>query len=168
LEQRTVVHSTFVIERSYPVAPQRVFAAFADPVQKCRWFAEGDHHDVEEFETDFREGDRQRACYRFRQGTPIQGMTITDETTFQDIVPNRRIVFTSTMRRGDERISATLATVELVPSGTGTNLILTHQGAFFEGADGPQMREMGWRHLLDRLGHLLAEPVEGGGTSFPR
>jgi hypothetical protein len=33
----------------------------------------------------------------------------------------------------------------------GTELILTHQGAFFEGADGPEMREEGWRKLLERL-----------------
>jgi hypothetical protein len=38
-----------------------------------------------------------------------------------------------------------------LPSGTGTDLVLTHQGAFFEGADGPEMREAGWRKLLGRL-----------------
>jgi hypothetical protein len=27
----------------------------------------------------------------------------------------------------------------------------THQGAFFEGADGPEMREHGWRTLFDKL-----------------
>jgi hypothetical protein len=38
-----------------------------------------------------------------------------------------------------------------LPSEAGTDLIFTHQGAFFEGADGPEMREAGWRKLLDRL-----------------
>ena len=41
-------------------------------------------------------------------------------------------------------------------SGDATVLILTHQGAFFEGSDGPQMRKGGWEHLLDRLGASLA------------
>jgi hypothetical protein len=40
---------------------------------------------------------------------------------------------------------------------TGTDLICTHQGAFFEGADGPQMREAGWRSLLDKLSKSLAQ-----------
>jgi hypothetical protein len=42
-------------------------------------------------------------------------------------------------------------TVEFLPTDQGTDLICTHQGAFFEGADGPQIRESGWRTLLERL-----------------
>jgi uncharacterized protein YndB with AHSA1/START domain len=55
------------------------------------------------------------------------------------------------MAIGETRISATLVTIELLAEGMGTTLVLTHQGAFFEGADGPAMREEGWRKLLDRL-----------------
>ena len=47
------------------------------------------------------------------------------------------------MTLGDKRISAALVTIELLPTGKGTDLICTHQGAFFEGSDGPQMREAG-------------------------
>ena len=61
------------------------------------------------------------------------------------------MVFASTMTLGQKCISASLVTVEIFPSATGTDLILTHQGAFFEGADGPEMREAGWRKLLERL-----------------
>ncbi len=34
----TVLHSTFTIERTYGVAPAEVFAAWADPRAKARWF----------------------------------------------------------------------------------------------------------------------------------
>ena len=30
MQEQSVVHNTFVIERSYPKPPERVFAAFAD------------------------------------------------------------------------------------------------------------------------------------------
>ena len=39
---RYVTHASFTLERSYPVPPGRVFAAWADPALKSRWFAGGD------------------------------------------------------------------------------------------------------------------------------
>jgi uncharacterized protein YndB with AHSA1/START domain len=151
MEQRSVIHSTFVIERSYPKPPERVFAAFADAAKKRRWFAESESHEIEEFEMDFRVGGLERARYRFKEGTPFNGVALANEGSYQDIVPNRRVVTASTMTLGSKRISASLVTIELLPTGQGTDLICTHQGAFFEGADGPQMREDGWRKLFDRL-----------------
>jgi len=41
MPEQPVIHSTFVIERTYPKPPETVFAAFADPAKKSRWFAEG-------------------------------------------------------------------------------------------------------------------------------
>ena len=151
MEERSVIHSTFVIERSYPATPERVFAAFADPAKKRRWFVEGDGHEVEHYELDFRVGGKERARFRFKDGTPLRGIACTNDTSYQDIVPNRRVVLASTMTVGDRCISASLVTVELLRSETGTDLICTHQGAFFEGADGPEMREAGWRKLLGQL-----------------
>jgi dihydrofolate reductase len=38
MPERFVIHDTFVIERTYPASPARVFAAWADPAVKSRWF----------------------------------------------------------------------------------------------------------------------------------
>jgi uncharacterized protein YndB with AHSA1/START domain len=151
MQEQSVIHDTFVIERQYPASPERVFTAFADPVMKRRWFVEGDHHDVEHYEMDFRTGGWESARFRFKEGTPVQGLICTNNTIYQDIVPNRRVVFTSTMAISGRPISASLVTAEFVPSGTGTDLVLTHQAAFFENSDGPEMRQEGWRKLLDNL-----------------
>ncbi len=156
MQEPSVIHSTFVIERSYPKPLERVFSAFADAATKRRWFIEGEHHDVEEFAMDFRVGGTERARYRFKEGTPFPGVALTNEGRYQDIVPNRRIVEALTMTLGDRRISASLVSVEFLPTDHGTDLICTHQGAFFEGADGPQRREEGWRQLLERLANELA------------
>jgi uncharacterized protein YndB with AHSA1/START domain len=146
MKERTVIHGTFVIERNYPVTPQRVFAAFSDPAKKRRWFAAGEEPQIEEFETDFRVGGFERKRFKVKIG-----FICTNNTVYLDIVPNSRIVFAYTMSAGDHRFSSSQATVELLPTEKGTDLIFTEQGAFFEGADGPQMREGGWRHLLDQL-----------------
>jgi uncharacterized protein YndB with AHSA1/START domain len=152
---RSVTHNTFVIERSYPASPEKVFDAFSDPAKKRRWFIEGDHHEVTDFSMDFRVGGTERAKYRFGAGTPLQGQELSNDTVYQDIVPNRRIVFSAAMSLGDRHISVTLATIEFFPSGKGTELIFTHQAGFFEGSDGPEMREGGWRKLFDRLAKEL-------------
>jgi uncharacterized protein YndB with AHSA1/START domain len=150
MEEQSVIHSTFVIERSYSAPPARVFAAFADPAKKRRWFIEGAHHEVEHFEMNFQVGGKEQGRFLFTEGSPLKGVACTHDGSYQDIVPDRRIVLASTMTIGDKRISASLATFEFLASESGTDLIFTFQGAFFEGADGPQMREAGWRKLLEQ------------------
>lgn len=155
MQEPSVIHNTFVIERSFPVGPERVFAALADPAKKRRWYGEGESHDLEQFEMDFRVGGAERTRYRLKEG-PFKGVLLANEGSVQDIIPEQRVVTASTMTLGDRRISSSLVTFELLRTEKGTDLILTHQGAFFEGSGGPQMREAGWQKLLDRLSREVA------------
>lgn len=154
----TTVHSTFVVEHHYPYAPEQVFAAFSDPARKRRWYAEGDANEVEEYALDFRVGGEERLRYRFRPGHPIAGQVITNDLRIQDIVPNQRVVSAQTMKLGDKRLFSALVTLEFLPSGEGTDLICTNQGAFYEAAGPgfPKMIEQGWRGLLKAAEKVLA------------
>jgi uncharacterized protein YndB with AHSA1/START domain len=154
MKERSVSHASFEIERSYPVPPARVFAAFADPVKKRRWFREEDAAETLEFEMDFRVGGRERSRFRIKGG-PVDGVICTNESTYLDIVADSRIVLAYTMAIGENPFSASLATFEMMPSEAGTRFIFTEQGAYFEGADGPEMRKEGWRLLLERLASEL-------------
>ncbi len=150
------IHSTFVIERNFPQRPPRVFSAFAQPALKRRWYAEGDH-EIQDFHMDFRLGGSERFRYRFKEGHPIAGSEIANESTYQDILDEKRIVMTSRMSLNGKPIVVMLATFEFVPAEQGTDVILTHQGTYIDWPDGVKMIEMGWRSLIDRLGKELAQ-----------
>lgn len=154
----TTTHGSFVIERRYDAAPQRVFAAWADPAVKRAWFAEGESRNVQSYELDFREGGTEKARLPFLKGEEMFGekTVFGNDTVFNEIVPNERIIFTYAMDRNGVRFSVSLATVELMPADRGTRLILTENGAFFDGADGIKMREAGWHELLQKLGDHLS------------
>jgi len=152
--ENTTLHSTYTIERSYAASPERVFAAFSDPVKKRRWFG---GEAAESFEMDFRVGGTERTRRKTPLESPMKGAPLTNETVFQDIVPNQRIVLAYTMALGDYRFSASLATFELVATGSGTRLVFTEQAAFFANSDGPTIREAGWRHLLVQLASEVAD-----------
>lgn len=147
---RSVAHATFTIERRYDAPPARVFKAFADPVQKRRWFVEGEGWEVEAFETEFRVGGTERGRFRF-QGGPL----ITNDTLYQDIVPGERIIIAYTMTVGGNRISASQATMQFEPAGSGTRLVFTEQDAFLDGYDDVGQREAGMRELLEALDREL-------------
>jgi uncharacterized protein YndB with AHSA1/START domain len=150
MTERSVKHASFVIERTYDASPARVFAAFADPAIKRCWFAEGEGWEIEEFNADFRVAGSERSRFRFRGGELIR-----NDTIYQDIVPDQRIIITYSMMIGDNRISASLTTMEFKPAGSGTRLVFTEQGAFLDGYDDPAGREHGTGALLDNLGAML-------------
>ncbi|UDL88143.1 SRPBCC family protein [Mesorhizobium sp. PAMC28654] len=145
-DEHSVIHSTFTIERTYPQSPERVFFAFADKSMVRQWRIEGDGFAIAEFSFDFRVGGSEVSRFSYAGGPEIRL-----DAQFQDIVPGQRIVFSYRMAIGPQPLSASLTTVELTPSGEGTRLTYTEQGAFFDGADSVQGREEGTRGLLEAL-----------------
>lgn len=156
MDQPAVVHDTFIIERTYAVARAKVFGFLADPAKKRRWFAEGHGHDTDLYEMDFRVGGAERTRYVMGANTPFPGTILATEGVVADIVDGVRVVIAATMTLGERRISTAIVTFELLDKGEATVLVCTHQAAFYEGADGPDMRKGGWEALLNRLGQVVA------------
>jgi uncharacterized protein YndB with AHSA1/START domain len=151
MTERSVAHATFVIERSYAAPPARVFKAWADPVEKKRWFGVSDEWVTEAYELDFRVGG-----HEINRGRPkAGGQAHTYDARYRDIVPNERIIIAYDMHLDATRISVSLATVELTPEGKGTRLVFTEQGAFLDGYDDAGSRERGTRELLNGLAAAL-------------
>ncbi|MFC6023343.1 SRPBCC family protein [Plantactinospora solaniradicis] len=151
MTDQSVTHATFSLERSYPVPPARVFAAWADPDAKARWFA---GPGSEGHELDFRIGGRE-----VNRGRHEDGGTLTFESVYHDIVPNERIVYASALHAGQTLATVSLTTVEFVPAGDGgTRLHLTEQATFLDGHEQPQWREQGTREWLAALDAELLRP----------
>ena len=156
MNQPKVIHSTFTLERSFSKSPQAVFIALSDPAKLRRWFAGAEQNDVQEFTTDFRVGGDERLIYRIKGG-PVAGQQITNLGRYMEIAPNERIVTSRTMALEGKVFSASQVTYELLPTKNGTELLCTHQGAFFDMPHGPQMLEAGWRALMDKLAAELVD-----------
>jgi uncharacterized protein YndB with AHSA1/START domain len=148
---RSVQHETFVIERTYNYPPERVYAAWADHGAKARWFVGPDNWEKSNHKLDFRVGGKESVSGG-QPGGPVHYYN----ATYQDIVPNERIISTYDMLMDDKRISVSVATVEFRPSGNGTMLVLTEQGVFLDGWDNAGQREHGTRDLLNNLDAYLA------------
>jgi uncharacterized protein YndB with AHSA1/START domain len=154
MTERSVRHATFAIERTYPASRERLFKAFADPKAKAKWFVGPDDWDKSDRKLDFRVGGKETVS-----GGPPGGPVHYYTCTYQDIVPNERIVTTYDMHLDKAGISVSLATIEFKAAGSGTRLILTEQGAFLDAFDKPELREEGTKGLLDQLGKALEKGI---------
>ncbi len=152
MTRRSVVHATFVVERTYPATPARVFKAFADEASKARWFAGPPGWEQHEKRFDFRVGGAEALVRRH-----ASGMVSAFHCVYQDIVPDERIVYAYRMTLDGKPMSSSLASIEIRPEGSGSRLTLTEYGVYFDGfgqaaADG---REHGTNWLMDKLGQCL-------------
>jgi uncharacterized protein YndB with AHSA1/START domain len=154
---RSVEHDTFTLERDYGAAPAEVFAAWADPAAKARWFRGPQEWEAAPHELDFRVGGREVS-----RGGPPGGPVHTYRAIYWDIVPNQRIVYTYELLMDETRISVSLTTIELKAEGELTRLVLTEHGAFFDGRDSAAQRRQGTGSLLDELSRELQhDPATG-------
>jgi uncharacterized protein YndB with AHSA1/START domain len=158
MTERSVIHDTFTIERTYPAAPGRVFAAFASHEAKATWGGTGSPEaepgEAGASEFDFRVGGGERF------GNVYQGVSYRFDARYYDIVPDQRIVYAYEMYADDARISVSVATVEFAKVAEGTRLTLTEQGVYLDGLDGPQapsLRRGGTEGMLDNLTGYLKD-----------
>jgi uncharacterized protein YndB with AHSA1/START domain len=145
-----LIHRNFRLERIYPVPPARVFAAWADPEIKIRWFG-GPSGWKEEVRThDFRVGSGEEVT-----GVHASGVRSKFVCRYHSIATDAHIVYVYDMEVGDQPMSTSLATVEFVAVEGGTRMTYSEQIAFVDGKDGGDSREQGTNWLLDKIGETL-------------
>ena len=150
MTDRNTFFGAFTLERVFNASPALVFAAYADRDTKQRWMG-CDHVASPVIERlEMRPGG-----VEISRGPGDDGEHLF-EGIYHDVVADRRFVFSFVMHVGGVKLSASLATVELVSEGVGTRLIFNEQGVYF-GADGWAEREEGTAVGMDTLASWLAE-----------
>src|SRR5690349_3185660 len=142
-------HGHFVIEREFAKPPSRVFAAWADINQKARWFIGPETWSLVNRTLDFVAGGEEILHGRFENG-----METYFKARYHQITENQRIVYVYDMHSNGKFHSVSLATVEFIPSGTGTKMKFSEQVSFLDGtpADkGIASRQCGTSTHFDRL-----------------
>lgn len=143
------LHETIVLERTYPVAPARLFAAWASAEARLAWSAPEGAQLVFDQE-DFRPGGVERS----RCG-PAGNLIFALESRYIDIRQDRLIHWLETCRNGETLLAACLLTVEITAAPGGARLVLTDQVTAFE-AEMIAGNRAGWSAVLDNLGVWLA------------
>jgi uncharacterized protein YndB with AHSA1/START domain len=152
----SVTRGSFTITRRWKHAPLRVFNAFAREEEKAKWFAGLAGWQKLEKQFDFREGGREMLTGRHAGGTVSQF-----DCVYRDIVEPAggepgRIIYSYVMHLDGKKISVSQATIEILPNGQGTKLVLTEYGDFLDGYDDAGSREHGTNLLMDRLDKSLS------------
>lgn len=148
MTERSIVHGTFTVERTYRHAPAVVFGAWSKPEFKRQWFGSPKEDSADDI-FEFRVGGRE-----FNEGK-MGNDVYSYDVLYQDIVENNRIIYTYQMKLNGQRISVSVATIELRPEAGGTKLVLREDGAFLDGLDTVEQREGGTNYLIDQLGAWL-------------
>lgn len=140
--------TTLRLTQRYAAPVARVFEAWTRPEVMSRWMSprpESPCHVT----ADVRPGGR----YRIEMKNAMEGADYIAIGVYEEIVPNRRLVFTWSWEGNPALAENTLVTVEFEAQGGGTALTLTHER--FAGVEQRNNHSDGWTACLSRLDAAL-------------
>jgi len=159
------VHGTFTLTSDLPAPPATVYAAFADPALRDRWFRIPGPSAGHSYELDFREGGGETASNSFPVEDGFEALGYRSH--FLDLVPDARVVYAYEVMVDGRRRWVSLTTVELAPSAEGTRMSWTEQYAFLavtgDGSGDVAHLRGGTRLRINGLSSLVRGLVVGDG-----
>lgn len=135
------------IVRRIKASPARVWSAITQPEQMAQWWGP-DAGPTLDVVADVRPGGKFSVRFRLMNGEEHNPTGI-----YQDVVPEKRLVFTWDLPEMAE--SKSLVTFTLEPFDDGTILTLTHE--HLPDDEACESHEQGWNGLLDKLPLFLGE-----------
>lgn len=146
-----IEHTVFTIERKLSTTPRHAFRFWSEAALKDQWNSCHPDWTVIEDTFDFRVGGSDRKHWQTKEGEDQ-----TFASYYLDIVSGQRIIYAYEMSFAGVRLSASLVTILLTPSGDKTRLVYTEQVAILDGgADTRQQRVLGTEQGIDRLVRII-------------
>jgi uncharacterized protein YndB with AHSA1/START domain len=146
MSNHSITNGDFTVSRVLKAPVAKVYELFADKQAKEKWFKGPSDGEPNKHEMDFSVGGSELNSGKFHDG-----ITHIFKAHYYDIVPEERIIYSYEMYLDDKRISVSLATIEFIPEGDNTKVVLHETGAFLDGFDKPEIREQGSGYLFDAL-----------------
>ena len=138
------------ISRNYGVTPEKVWRAWTDPQALSQWFGHA-KPETTLAEVDLRVGGSYRIAFAGSTGemNEVSGV-------YQEVVPNRRLVFTWAFKSTPERVSR--VSIDLTQQAGGTELRFVHDRFYNEEAR--DKHEWGWQHGFANLDALMQRTAQ--------
>ena len=138
---------SLTLTRRFNAAPEKVYAAWADPQKLIQWFGPTSVREGSvKAEIDLRVGGSYRISFDANgQYNQVGGV-------YREVVPNQRLVFTWAWHSTPERES--LVTISIKPEGSGS--LITFHHAQFVDAKARDNHERGWTEFLGKLEDYLS------------
>jgi uncharacterized protein YndB with AHSA1/START domain len=132
------------VRRVFQASPERVFRAWTTPEELMRWHAPVGYT-CTCAEIDLRVGGRYRIGMK-----GADGVERIASGTYREIDPPRRLSYSWHWEKPERTdLGDSSLTIECLPHGTGTELVLTHEGFLTE--DARRDHEKGWTSIVGRL-----------------
>ena len=144
--QATEQNAQVRIVRHYPVAAEKIWAAWTDPQALMRWFGPTPDTAATKAEIDLRVGGRYTIAFKSPDGEQNR---VGGE--YLEVEPHRRLVFNWAFHTTPERVSR--ITITLAAAADGTELTFVHDR--FVDIQARNNHERGWKAFFQQLDQLM-------------
>lgn len=156
----TIDVGNFRLERSYGVAPERLWHLLTDAEARSAWSGPSDDDVLVVEAADVTEG----GVDRHRCG-PAEAPEWTATTRWYRLAPQDAATFTEMLEAGGMRLAVSLVDCALEPSAGGTRLVVHVSAVSFVGPEALAEVEAGWTSALGRLERIAAADEAPAGSA---
>jgi uncharacterized protein YndB with AHSA1/START domain len=147
----SIVVGTVDLSKDFTRSIRTVFSAWSSEEAQRAWSDPGDGWEITFDQFRFTVGEADICRFGLKGGQQY-----INENRYIAIEPEKRIVYSTSLRSHDRLTFAGAVAVAFESIEGGTRLRLVEQGLYFDGEDDIAGHHSGWQSMLDALGEYLA------------